>query len=57
MFVNARFLRACKGTCLTHACIPFFAPKDMGQVAHPTSWLSRCAGLNQVAGVVGLGFF
>jgi hypothetical protein len=34
----------------------FCAHTDVGRVAHPTAWLSRRAGLNQVAGVVGLGF-
>ena len=30
----------------------FFALTDVGRVAHPTAWLSRRAGLNQVAGVI-----
>jgi hypothetical protein len=34
----------------------FFARTDVGRVAHPTAWSSRRARLNQVAGVVGLGF-
>jgi hypothetical protein len=34
----------------------FFAPTDVRRVAHPTAWLSRRAGLNQVAGVVDLDF-
>jgi hypothetical protein len=34
----------------------FFVRTDVGRVAHLTAWLSRRAGLNQVAGVVGLGF-
>jgi hypothetical protein len=34
----------------------FFTRTDVGRVAHPTTCLSRHAGLNQVAGVVGLGF-
>jgi hypothetical protein len=33
----------------------FFARTDVGRVAHQTAWLSRHAGLNQVAGVFGLG--
>jgi hypothetical protein len=41
--------------CLTHACIPFFAHRR-GRVAQPTAWFSRCAVLNQIAGVIGLGF-
>jgi hypothetical protein len=32
-------LRACIGSCLTRACISFFALTDVGQVAHPTGWL------------------
>jgi hypothetical protein len=35
----------------------FFARTDVGWVAHPTACLSRRARLNQVAGVIGLGFF
>jgi hypothetical protein len=34
----------------------FFVRTDVGRVAHPTVWSSRRAGLNQVAGVVGLVF-
>jgi hypothetical protein len=34
----------------------FFARTDVGRVAQPTVWFSRCAGLNQVAEVIGLGF-
>jgi hypothetical protein len=50
-------LRACIGSCLTHACISFFALTDVGQVAHPTGWSGAlAAGLNQFVGVVGLGF-
>jgi hypothetical protein len=26
------------------------------RVVQPTDWSSRCAGLNQVAGVIGMGF-
>jgi hypothetical protein len=34
----------------------FFTRTDVGWAAHPTTWLNRRAGLNQAAGVVGLGF-
>jgi hypothetical protein len=34
----------------------FFARTDMGRVAQLTAWFSRRARLNQVAGVIGLGF-
>jgi hypothetical protein len=34
----------------------FFERTDVGRVAHPTGCLSRRAGLNQVAVVVGLSF-
>jgi hypothetical protein len=34
----------------------FFACTDVGRVVHPTACLSRCTGLNQVAGLVGLSF-
>jgi hypothetical protein len=38
------------------SCIySFFARTDVGRVAQPTAWFSRCTGLNQVAGVIGLG--
>jgi hypothetical protein len=34
----SKFMRM-QGTCLTHACITFFARTDMWWVAHPTTWL------------------
>jgi hypothetical protein len=34
----------------------FFARTNVGRVAHPTAWLSRRAGLNQIAEMVSLGF-
>jgi hypothetical protein len=34
----------------------FFACTDVERMTHPTAWLSRRAGLNQVAGVIGLSF-
>jgi hypothetical protein len=53
--IFSKFTRM-QGTCLTHVCIPFFACIDVGWVAHPTACLSQRAELNQVAGVVDLGF-
>jgi hypothetical protein len=49
-------LCACKGTCLTHAFIPFLRAETWARVVQPTAWSSRCAGLNQVAGMIDLGF-
>jgi hypothetical protein len=34
----------------------YFVRTDVGRVVHPTAWLSRRAGLNQVGWVVGLSF-
>jgi hypothetical protein len=48
-------LRACIGSCLTHACIPFFCANRRGAGGAPDRLVGR-AGLNQFVGVVGLGF-
>jgi hypothetical protein len=41
---------------LTHACIPFLRAETWARVVQPTAWSSRCAGLNQVAGMIDLSF-
>jgi hypothetical protein len=33
-----------------------FARTDVARVVQPTAWFSRCAGLNQVARMIDLGF-
>jgi hypothetical protein len=50
-----KFMRM-QGTCLTYACIPFLRAQTWARVVQPTVWSSRCAGLNQVAGMIDLGF-
>jgi hypothetical protein len=50
-----------KFTCMQEnvfdSCMHFFLTRpDLGWVAHPTTYLSRRARLNQVAGVFGLDF-
>jgi hypothetical protein len=45
-----------QGTVFDSCMHFFFARTDVERVAQPTTWLSRRAGSNQVAGVVSLGF-
>jgi hypothetical protein len=43
-------------TCLTHACISFFARTDVGAGGATDSLVQSVHWFEQVAGVIGLGF-
>jgi hypothetical protein len=45
-----------RGTCFDLYMHFFFARTDVERMAQPTAWPRRRAGLNQIAGVVGLNF-
>jgi hypothetical protein len=55
-------LRACKETCLTHACLSIFCMHStwgggVPDTPESLAWgVGGCAGLDQITGVVGLGF-
>jgi hypothetical protein len=53
--IFSKFTRM-QGNVFDSCMYSFFAGKDVGRVTHATAWLSRRAGLNQVAGLVGLSF-
>jgi hypothetical protein len=49
-------LCACKGTCLTHACISFFARTDVGAGGSPDNLVESARWVEPRRRVVGLGF-